>query len=138
MKAFIVFFSFCDYVILYICSLCLNFFSPTCLKVKFRKKIIFIQTNSFIILTCLNPALLVLGFRKVGQRKDCICRHANVKNQFTTVNCLNQEISWKYSLPEALYDKNIGKKMKECVHTTRLPPLPVKVNRGITLERKKW
>jgi len=41
-------------------------------------------------------------------------------------------------LPEALYDKNIGKKMKECVHTTRSPPLPVKVNRGITLERKKW
>ena len=36
-------------------------------KAKFRrKKKIFIQTNSFILFTCLNPVLLVLGFGQVG------------------------------------------------------------------------
>jgi len=36
-----------------------EFFSPTYAKGKFRKKIIFIQTHSFIILTCPNQVLLV-------------------------------------------------------------------------------
>ena len=40
-------------------SLCLNFSSPICLKTKFIKKNIFIQTNSFIIFICRNPVLLV-------------------------------------------------------------------------------
>ena len=35
------------------------FFSPTCPKVKLRKKFLFIQTNSFIIFTCPNPVWLV-------------------------------------------------------------------------------
>jgi hypothetical protein len=37
-----------------------------------EKKIIFIQTNSFIILNCLNPVLLVLGFGQVGLCKAVI------------------------------------------------------------------
>ena len=36
-------------------SFCLIFFSSTCAKAKFRKKIIFIQTNSFITFTCPIP-----------------------------------------------------------------------------------
>jgi len=51
-------------------SLCLYFFHLFAKK-KFRKKIIFIQANSFIIFTCPNPVLLVLGFDQVGQREDC-------------------------------------------------------------------
>jgi hypothetical protein len=43
-----------------------EFFSPTCLKAKFTKKKLFIQTNSFIIFTCPNPVLLVPGFGQVG------------------------------------------------------------------------
>ena len=39
-------------------SLCLNF-SSTHMKAKFRKKNLFIPTNSFIIFTCPNPVLLV-------------------------------------------------------------------------------
>jgi hypothetical protein len=35
--------------------LCLHFFSPICPKGKFRRKIIFIQKNSFIIFTFPNP-----------------------------------------------------------------------------------
>ena len=42
------------------------FFSPTCPKGKFRKKNLFIQTNSSIIFTFLNPVLLVPGFGQVG------------------------------------------------------------------------
>jgi len=34
----------------------------TCLKAKFRKNCLFIQTNSYIIFTCPNPVLLVPGF----------------------------------------------------------------------------
>jgi len=30
------------------------------------------------------------------------------------------------------------KKVKECVHRIRMPPLSTKVNRGITPEQKKW
>ena len=41
-------------------------FSATCQKAKFKRKIISIHTNSFIIITCPNPVLLVLGFRQVG------------------------------------------------------------------------
>jgi len=41
-------------------------FSPTCLKAKFRRKMISIHTNSFIIITCPNPVLLVPGFGQVG------------------------------------------------------------------------
>ena len=40
-------------------SLCLNFFSPTSPKAKFRKKNQFIQTNSFRIFICPIPVLLV-------------------------------------------------------------------------------
>ena len=40
--------------------------SPTCQKAKFKRKIISIHTNSFIIITCPNPVLLVLGFGQVG------------------------------------------------------------------------
>ena len=43
-------------------------FSPTCPKAKFRKKNIFIQTNSFIIFACPNPVLLVKGFGGLAQR----------------------------------------------------------------------
>ena len=28
--------------------------------------------------------------------------------------------------------------MEECVHRTGIPPLPVKINREITPEQKKW
>jgi hypothetical protein len=41
-------------------------FSPTCQKAKFKRKIISIHTNSFIIITCPNPVLLVSGFGQVG------------------------------------------------------------------------
>ena len=41
-------------------------FSPTCQKAKFKRKIISIHTNSFIIITCPNPVLLVPGFGQVG------------------------------------------------------------------------
>jgi hypothetical protein len=50
------------------CSLMHTFsiFSTTCPKAKFRKKIIFIQTNSFTTFICLNWVLLVTGFLQVG------------------------------------------------------------------------
>jgi hypothetical protein len=53
-----------------IISLYIKVFSPSCQKAKFRKKIIFIQTNSFIIYTCLNLVLLVLEFGLVGLHED--------------------------------------------------------------------
>ena len=40
--------------------------SPTCLKAKFRRKIISIHANSFIMITCSNTVLLVSGFGQVG------------------------------------------------------------------------
>jgi hypothetical protein len=40
------------------------FCSPTCPEEE--EKNLFIQANSFIIFTCLNPVLLVLGFGEVG------------------------------------------------------------------------
>ena len=52
-------------------SLCLNFFPPICTKAKFRKKVLFIQTNSFIIFTSPIPVLLVTGYGQVGLREDC-------------------------------------------------------------------
>jgi hypothetical protein len=30
------------------------------------------------------------------------------------------------------------KKMGECVHRTRMSPLPAKVNKGVTPDKKKW
>ena len=42
-------------------SLCHNFFHLLASKAKSRK----IQTNSFIIFTCPNPVLLVLGFDRI-------------------------------------------------------------------------
>ena len=51
-------------------SLCLNFFSPTCSKAKFRK--ISIYSNKFFHNFHLSKSvLLVLGFGQVGKRKDC-------------------------------------------------------------------
>jgi hypothetical protein len=41
-------------------------FSPTCQKAKFKRKIISIHTNSFIIITCPSPVLLFSGFGQVG------------------------------------------------------------------------
>jgi hypothetical protein len=79
MKAFIVFFSFCDYVILYICSLCLNFFSPTCLKVKWQ----FTVVNWFFTFACrqiqslrwptfLKPRTSKAGFKQVKIMKEFV------------------------------------------------------------------
>jgi len=53
-------------------SLCLNFFHLLSRKSNLEKKIIFIQTNSFIIFTCPNPVLLVPGFEQVGYCEDCM------------------------------------------------------------------
>jgi hypothetical protein len=39
-------------VLRYVAAVFAVIFSPTCPKAKFRKKILFIQTNSFIIFTC--------------------------------------------------------------------------------------
>ena len=49
-------------------SLCLNFFHLLVRKpkAKFRKCFLFIQKNSFIIFTCLNPVLLVPAFAASG------------------------------------------------------------------------
>ena len=41
-------------------------FSTTYRKAKFRKKYLFIQTNSFITFTCPKPILLVPGYGQVG------------------------------------------------------------------------
>jgi len=49
-------------------SLCLNFFHPLARKPNLENKYLFIQTNSFIIFTCLNPVLLVPGFTQVGEK----------------------------------------------------------------------
>ena len=49
-----------------LCSLCLNFFRLVLAREPNLEKIIFIQTNSFIIFTCPNPVLLVPGFGQVG------------------------------------------------------------------------
>jgi hypothetical protein len=54
-----------------IVSLCLNFFHLLARKPNLEKKVLFIQTNSFIIFTCPNPVSLVTGFGQVGLREDC-------------------------------------------------------------------
>ena len=62
-------------------SLYLHFFHLHVLaqKPNFGKKILFIQTNSFIIFTCQNPVLLVPSFGQVGQCKDCCSSQATVQ-----------------------------------------------------------
>ena len=47
-------------------SLCLNFFHLLARNPNLEKKNLFIQTNSLIIFTCLNPVLLFPGFGQVA------------------------------------------------------------------------
>jgi hypothetical protein len=48
----------------------LPYFVPLLTRKPNLDKSIFVQTNSFIISTCLNPVLLVQGFGQVGKRED--------------------------------------------------------------------
>ena len=48
----------------------LPYFVPLLTRKPNLDKSIFVQTNSFIISTCLIPVLLVQGFGQVGKRED--------------------------------------------------------------------
>ena len=56
---------------LYTHSLCLNVFHLLARKPNVGK-ILYIQTNSFIIFTCLNPVWLVPGFRQVNSHEHTL------------------------------------------------------------------
>jgi hypothetical protein len=72
------------------------FFSPTCQKAKFKRKMISIHTNSFIIITCPIPVLLVPGFGQVGYRQDRHWHFRWLKWEYT--KCTNTLQLQKYRL----------------------------------------
>ena len=101
--------------------LCLIFSSsPTCLKDKFRKKIIFIQTNSFIIFTCsrlqeseIAHRLLYSLFIYATLRKNCNVYNTNAfvfKKNVSSVSYRYKVHVWnnyKFSQPTNFYNSQI-------------------------------
>jgi hypothetical protein len=72
-----------------------------------------------------------LSFVKKNAYEICINYQYNY---VIAMNIAHSEIlQWKMGV---CYKKNI-KNIEECVHRTQMPPIPAKVNRGITPKWKK-